>query len=327
MTTKSWMSRVSRRNLIKTSATAAAMGGLALARPQTPSGGQQAVAGGTSAGRKFRAFVRHGTGTSIEELTLLPIQPREVVIRTQASGVCYTIAAQALATTNANRASIPNHSGMGIVEEVGPMVRRVQPGDRVIVPGTPQCGSCYQCLQGRSDHCQFLTADIHPMATMKDGTQVFEGASLGGLSELMVVPEEYCCPVFTSVSSAELTMLGDTIGTGLAAGMDLIRIEPGSDVVVLGAGPVGLGAIQSARILGAGQVIVVEPIKYRRDVALKVGATMVLDPAAEGDQLVPKILDLCKGRTDRRFAGGNGPRGRGADFVIEAVGGQICSQS
>jgi S-(hydroxymethyl)glutathione dehydrogenase/alcohol dehydrogenase len=250
------------------------------------------------------------------------------VIRTQASGVCYTIVGQALGVQNVARPQIPNHSGMGIVEEVGPQVKRVEVGDRVIVPGTPQCGQCYHCLQGRSDWCQFLsTTPPHPMAEMTDGTPVFEGGALGGLSELMVVTEEYCCPVFTNLPAAELTMLGDTVGTGLAAGMNLARIEPGSDVVVLGAGPVGLGAIQSARVNGAAQIIAVEPIPERRELALKLGATMVLDPNVEGNGLVEKIRNLCKGKTDRRFAGGRAwgddlfAVPRGPDFTIEAVGG------
>jgi S-(hydroxymethyl)glutathione dehydrogenase/alcohol dehydrogenase len=283
---------------------------------------------GKSGGRKFRAFIRYKTGTSIEELRLLPIQPREVVIRTQASGVCYTIVGQSLSTINAARPSIPNHSGFGVVEEIGPQVKRVQVGDRVIIPGTPQCGECYECLQGRSDWCQFLaTNPARPMAEMSDGTPVFEGGALGGLSELMVVSEEYCCPVFTDLPAEQLTMLGDTVGTGLAAGMNLARVEPGSDVVVLGAGPVGLGAIQSARIMGAAQIIAVEPIKVRRDLALKLGATMVLDPNVEGKGLSEKIRELCKGKTDRRFAGGRAWGNdlfavpRGPDFTIEAVGG------
>jgi S-(hydroxymethyl)glutathione dehydrogenase/alcohol dehydrogenase len=309
------MARLSRRNLLKTAA-----GGIALA--------PQVSTAQSSAGRKFRALVRYGTGASVQELKLLPIQPRDVVIRTQASALCYTIVGQTLSTANVQRPSIPNHSGMGVVEEIGSLVKRVQPGDRVIIPGTPQCGQCYHCLQGRSDWCQFLaTNPARPMAEMADGTQVFEGAALGGLSELMVVPEEYCCPVFTDVPSAELTMLGDTVGTGLAAGMNLAPIFPGSDVVVLGAGPVGLGAIQSARIMGAAQIIAVEPIGYRRNVALKVGATTVLDPNAEGNGLVEKIRELCKGKTGRRFAGGRAWDGeafavpRGPDFTIEAVGG------
>ena len=310
---------ISRRTMLKT--------GAALA-PQIAAAQAPAQLTGTNAGRKFKAFVRRGTGASVEELRLHAIQPREVLVRTQASAVCYTIVGGALATTNVAQASIPNHSGMGVVEEVGPLVKRVQKGDRVVVPGTPQCGVCYQCLHGRADWCQFLdTSPAHPIAQLSDGTQIFEQAGLGGLSEVMVVPEEYCCPVFTDLPAEQLTLLGDTVGTGLAAARDLVQIEPGWNVVVQGAGPVGMGAIQGARLQNAGEIIVIEPIKSRREVAMKVGGTIALDPNAEGAGLVAKIRSLSKGITDRRFAGGRFVATSGfvavpdgADFVINAVG-------
>jgi len=310
------MPRLSRRKALQAA-------GLAFA-PQIAAAQESSQA---QAGRKFRAFVRFGTGASVQELKLRAIQPREVLVKTQASGVCYTIVRGSLSTNNTNRASIPNHSGMGVVEAIGPLVKRVQIGDRVVIPGTPECGQCYECLQGRADWCQFLgTSPAHPIADMADETPVFSDGSLGGLSELMVVPEEYCVPVFTNLPAEQLTMLGDTVGTGLAAGMNLAPIEPGADVVVLGAGPVGLGAVQSARIKGAAQIIVVEPIQYRRELALKVGATVALDPNAEKN-LVEKIHDMCKGPTNRRFAGGRAwgeelfAVPRGPDFTIEACGG------
>jgi S-(hydroxymethyl)glutathione dehydrogenase/alcohol dehydrogenase len=161
---------------------------------------------------------------------------------------------------------------------------------------------------------------------MSDGTQIFEQAGLGGLSELMVVPEEYCCPVFTDLPAEQLTLLGDTVGTGLAAARDLVQVEPGWNVVVQGAGPVGMGAVQAARLANAGQVIVIEPIRSRREIAMKVGGTIALDPNAEGKGLVAKIQSLSKGVTERRFAGGRiSGTGRlavpdGADFTINAVG-------
>src|SRR6516225_2090308 len=151
------MARISRRGLLKS----AAAGGIALSPQSSTAQAQRPRA----SGRPFRAFVRRGTGTSVEELRLVPIQPREVVVRTEASGVCYTIVGQVLGTNNVTRPQIPNHSGMGVVEEVGPLVKRVQVGDRVVIPGTPQCGQCYHCLQGRSDWCQFLSTNPpHPIA-------------------------------------------------------------------------------------------------------------------------------------------------------------------
>ena len=107
--------------------------------------------------------------------------------------------------------------------------------------------------------------------------------------------------------------------------MTMCPVEPGSNVVVFGAGPVGLSAIQGARIMAAAQIICIEPIAYRREVALKVGATSALDPNAEGEQLVTTVQEMCRGpyRTDRRFSGARpGAPGMrsGPDYVIEASG-------
>jgi S-(hydroxymethyl)glutathione dehydrogenase/alcohol dehydrogenase len=287
---------------------------------------------GTNAGRPFRALVRHGIGLEVEELRLRPIQPRQVVVRTQAVAPCYTIVRRALTSNQAARASVPNHCGFGVVEEVGPEVRRVQVGDRVIVAGTSQCGACYQCLHGRPDYCQFTFGgdDYPPFAEFRDGTPVYAEAGIGGLSEVMAVYEEYCVPVFTDLPAAELTLLGDQLASGFAAGQSWMRFEPGSDVAVFGAGPVGLGAIQAGRIMGAAQVIAIDPVRYRREFALKAGATTALDPVAEGNNLVERIRELCRGPNDRRFAGGtswvktnNAAMARGADFVVEAAGVQV----
>ena len=86
-------------------------------------------------------------------------------------------------------AMIQGHGGVGIVEAVGPEVRRVQVGDRVCVSGTPHCGACYRCLRGRSDMCQFLSAigpdDLVAIADLADGTPVYQNSHIGGLAEVM----------------------------------------------------------------------------------------------------------------------------------------------
>ena len=136
---------VLRRSMLKGSA--AAIGGTLLAGQAAAQNPAPAVLSGSSAGRSFRALVRHGRDLTVESLRLRAIQPRQVVIRTLAVAPCYTSVASALATTPAQRASVPNHCGFGIVEEVGADVRRVEVGDRVVVAGTSQCGVCYQCLR------------------------------------------------------------------------------------------------------------------------------------------------------------------------------------
>jgi NADPH:quinone reductase-like Zn-dependent oxidoreductase len=143
-------------------------------------------------------------------MTLRPITGRQVVVRTEATNLCYSNAGVVLglpltpAFAQANApdpappqparppqtggaapagpgrlgamALIQGHGGVGVVEAVGPEVRRVRVGDRVCVSGTPQCAACYQCLRGRSDMCQFLgrqgPGDLVPMADLRDGVAV-----------------------------------------------------------------------------------------------------------------------------------------------------------
>ena len=328
---------VTRRRVLKAGATALG-GGTALLTGMQEVSAQTAqapaVLTNAQTGRTFRGLVRHDSTIDVQQMRLLPIDPRQVVIRSTAVTPCYTIVRGALATNPIRRAEVPNHCGFGVVEAVGAMVKRVQVGDRVLVAGTSQCGQCYQCLHGRPDYCQFTffsnapgVEAFPPFAQMLDGTPVYAQAGIGGMSEIMTAFEEYCVPLFTDLPAAQLTLLGDQLASGFAAGHADMRFEPGSDVVVFGAGPVGLGAVQAARVMGAGQVIVVDPIKYRRDFAMKMGATTTLDPNAEGDGIVERIRELCRGPNDRRFAGGvswgraaNAVISRGADFVVEAAG-------
>lgn len=328
---------VSRRQVLRTGAAALGGGAAFLAGAPAPEGQSSQAPGvltGTQTGRTFRGLVRHSNTLDVQEMRLLPIDPRQVVIRSQAVAPCYTIVRGALGTNTIRRAEVPNHCGFGVVEAIGAQVKRVQVGDRVVVAGTSQCGQCYQCLQGRPDYCQFTffsnapgVEPFPPFAEMRDGTRVYAQAGIGGMSEIMTAFEEYCVPVFSDLPAAELTLLGDQLASGFAAGHADMHFQPGSDVVVFGAGPVGLGVIQAGRVTGAGQVIAIDPIKYRRDFALKMGATMALDPAAEGDGLVERVRELCRGPNDRRFAGGvnwgragNAVMARGADFVVEAAG-------
>ena len=167
---------------------------------------------------------------------------------------------------------------------------------------------------------------------MADGTPIF--SPTGAMAELTITNEEYVVPVFTDLPAADLAMLTCVGGCGLGMAMTNVPVEVASDVVIFGAGPVGLSAVQAAKLKGATRIIVVEPIRYRRDLAMKLGATATVDPnqyrerklrpGASGtneryqDSLVEHLRDMCKEKTDRLWAGG----GRiGPDHVIEAGGG------
>jgi len=325
---------ISRRRLLKN---AAAVGGAALAAPTADALGQSAA---VVTGRKFRAWVSRGTGsgrTTLQELTLRPISGRQIVVRTEATNLCYSNTTTVLglpgmfAGPMSRMAIVDGHGGVGLVEAVGPEVRRVQVGDRVCVSGTPQCGNCYQCLRGRADMCQFLGRqgpnDLVPIADMRDGTPVYASSHIGGLAELMVTFEEWVVPVFTKANAVELGMVCSCVsvaGLGTSTSQTLAAIAPGATAAVVGCGPLGLSAVQGARIAGASRIIAIDPIKARRDLARKVGATDVLDPNVEGDKLVAKVREMTSTPNNRLWSGGRDAGGllggAGADFVVEGVG-------
>ena len=348
-------SAVSRRGVLAGGVALAAQSGALLAQTK-PAESKPAAPG-----RKFRGWVSRGLGpgrTTLQELTLRPISGRQVVVRTEATNLCYSNSSDVLglpmpgfpppAPAAAGNKPVPprpaspflalsrmaliqGHGGVGVVEAVGPEVRRVQVGDRVCVSGTPQCGACYQCLRGRADMCQFLGRqgpnDLVPIADMRDGTPVYANSHIGGLAELMVSFEEWVVPVFTKASATDLGMVCSCVavaGLGCTASQVLAAIETGSIVAVVGCGPLGLSAIQGARIAGASTIIAIDPIRVRREVAMKVGATHMLDPNVEGDKLVEKVRELSNGPNNRLWAGGRDSGGllggAGADFVVEAVG-------
>ncbi len=345
---------ISRRSLLRDSAAAAAGGAALLAQVGTAFGQAPAVV----TQRRFKAWISRGQGpgrTTLHDAVLRPISGRQVVVRTEATNLCYTLVPAVLGLApppqpNAQPAPVPGglapppstrrindmaviqgHGGVGIVEAVGPDVRRVQVGDRVCVSGTPHCGACYRCLRGRSDMCQFLSAigadDLVAIADLADGTPVYQNSHIGGLAEVMVPFEEWVVPIFTTKPAAEVGMVcgcTSVAGLGATATHALTAIEPASSVAVVGCGPIGLSAVQGARIAGASTIIAIDPIRVRREAALKVGATHALDPNAEGDGLIEKVRSLTTWPTDRLWAGGRNVGGRrpgsGADLVVEAAG-------
>jgi S-(hydroxymethyl)glutathione dehydrogenase/alcohol dehydrogenase len=343
---------LSRRRLFKTGAAAAA--GATLVSPGSTLFGQGPA---IVTARTFRAWISRGTGrgrTTLQDVRLQPVSGRQVVVRTEACNLCYSNVGAVLgiqpappttgaatpvnagltaANTN-DMALIQGHGGVGVVEAIGPEVRRVQVGDRVCVSGTPQCGACYHCLRGRADICQLLgrnlAGDLAPVAELRDGTPVYSNSHIGGLAELMITPEEWVVPVVTKATAVDLGMVLSCVsvaGLGATTSGTLGVVPPGSTVAVVGCGPLGLSAVQGARIAGASTIIAIDPIKVRRELAMKLGATHVLDPNVEGDGIIERVRSLSSGPTNRPWSGGRDSGGRrsgaGADFVVEAAGAEF----
>ncbi len=108
----------------------------------------------------MRVAVAYETGQPLvlEDLPVPAIGPRDVLVRVTASGICHTDLNVISGLSALPLPIVPGHEGCGIVEETGPEVRRVRPGDRVLASVTPACGSCWWCVSGMSNHCELNPA-------------------------------------------------------------------------------------------------------------------------------------------------------------------------
>ena len=197
------------------------------------------------------------------------------------------------------------HEFIGVVEQVGSSVENLQVGDRVMVPFNIFCGSCWFCARGLYSNCH----NVNPNATAVGGIYGYShttGGYDGGQSEFVRVPFADVGPVRIPdwMHDEDAVLLTDAAATGYF-GAQLGEIAEGDTVVVLGAGPVGLIAAQSAWLMGAGRVIVVDHLQER----LEKARTMAYAETLDYDEYDDVVVELKK-QTDHL----------GADVVIEAVG-------
>jgi len=255
----------------------------------------------------MRVAVAYETGQPLvlEELPVPKIGPRDVLVRVSASGICHTDLNVIEGRSSLPLPIVPGHEGCGVVEETGPEVRRVRPGDRVLASVTPACGTCWWCVNGLSNHCE-LNPEVKaaPRFLLGDGRTAGAVCGCGTFAEAMVVHEASVVPVQTDLADEELALLGCGVTTGLGAVFNTAGVVPGSSVAVIGCGGVGQSVIQGARIAGAAVIVAIDPAPGRREASLRAGATHAVDPG-DGDP-VARVRELTAGR--------------GADYSFEVVG-------
>jgi S-(hydroxymethyl)glutathione dehydrogenase / alcohol dehydrogenase len=249
-------------------------------------------------------FLEQDQPLSVEDVDPIDAGPNDVIVRITASGVCHSDLSVINGTLPAGP-EILGHEGTGIVESVGSDVTRLEVGDRVIGSFIPACGVCWYCLHDQSNLCaETYPVMFVPRARRADGTELQGFTGLGTFAEMMTVSQHSLVKVESDLPDEQLALIGCGVTTGVGAALNTARVQPGSIVAVIGCGGVGQAVIQGARIAGAARIIAIDPVAMKRDSALKLGATDVVDPT-----------DADPVAAVRELSGG-----RGADYAFEVIG-------
>ncbi|HEY7315685.1 MAG TPA: zinc-dependent alcohol dehydrogenase [Gemmataceae bacterium] len=255
----------------------------------------------------MKAVVFHGVGDiRIEDVAEPRIkQSTDAIVHLSASAICGTDLHMVRGTLPGMKpGTILGHEGVGVVEKLGPDVRNLKVGDRVVIPSTIACGCCSYCREGYYSQCDTANPNGLQAGTAFFGGPEQTGPFQGLQAERARVPFAHVGLVKLpdEVSDNQAILLSDIFPTGYF-GAELAEVEPGDTVVVFGCGPVGQFAIVSAKLLGAGRILAVDTIPSRLDMARGQGAE-IIDYNAEDPV-----------ETIRRLTGGIG-----ADRAIDAVG-------
>lgn len=243
--------------------------------------------------------VEAGKPIEIEELTLSKPGPHEVLIQYQYGGLCHSDVHIAIGDTIARLPMVLGHEGAGIIQEVGPGVTRVKPGDHVICSFTPSCGRCKYCSTGRQSVCDMnaamLEGHLEGPRWPISGPRGQYGAmcTLGTFSQYNVINEYSVVKVDDDIPLDKAVLVGCGVPTGWGSAVYAADTKPGDIVVIFGIGGIGVNAVQGAKHAGAEHIIVVDPLQNKRDKAIELGATMAFDNA---DDAKAAVDDLTNGQ-------------------------------
>lgn len=258
----------------------------------------------------MKAAVFHGPKQPlvIEDVDIDKPQPREVLVRTVASGVCHSDLHFVDGFYPFPAPAVLGHEAAGVIEEVGSDVSYVKNGDHVICCLSVFCGHCDQCLSGHPSRCSgrqnLRRKKGERQRLTQKGQPMNQFADLSTYAERMLVHENAVVKIREDLPLDRAALIGCGVTTGLGAVLNTAKIEAGSAVAVFGAGGVGLAAIQGARIGGARMIIAVDVLENKLATAKRLGATHSVD-ASSSDP-----VEAIKALTD----------GQGVDYAFEAIG-------
>jgi len=244
----------------------------------------------------MKALVYHGPGKkSLDERPMPALAaPTDAIVKVTRTTICGTdlhILKGDVPTCEPGR--ILGHEGVGIIEQVGAAVSSFRRGDHVLISCISSCGKCDYCRRGMYSHC---TTGGWILGNKIDGTQ----------AEFVRIPhaETSLYPIPAGADEEALVMLSDILPTGFECGVLNGKVQPGSTVAIVGAGPIGLAALLTAQFYSPGRIVMIDRDANRLEVAKRFGATDCIDIGrADAAAEVMKLTD-----------------GTGVDCAIEAVG-------
>ncbi|MSX76259.1 MAG: alcohol dehydrogenase catalytic domain-containing protein, partial [Actinobacteria bacterium] len=237
-----------------------------------------------------------GKPWSVETITLDPPKAGEVLVELTASGMCHSDDHCRTGDLPGVTPLIGGHEGAGIVMEVGEGVTRVAPGDHVVFSFVPACGHCQPCADGHSNLCDNGAAllvgaqlDGTTRHHSEDGTDLWTMVCLGTFSKHTVVNEMSCVKIEDDIPLELACLVGCGVTTGWGSSVYAAEVRPGDTVAVVGIGGIGAAAVQGARLAGARYIIAIDPIEFKREQALKFGATHTASSIGESYELIQQL--------------------------------------
>ena len=230
-----------------------------------------------------------GAPFQLETLELADPGPDELVVRVAACGVCQTDVHGRDDYFGIPFPCVFGHEGAGLVERTGSAVRKVAPGDRVVMT-SPACGQCAACAKGLPGYCAEARR-IKFGGRLRDGRvplkkndspvsggffqqSAFATHALATEGNVVKVPDDLPLEIAAAFACG--------VNTGAGAVLNVLKPQPGSSIAVFGAGSVGLAGVMAARIAGCGTIFAIDPHENRLELALELGATHVSREKPEG---------------------------------------------
>jgi S-(hydroxymethyl)glutathione dehydrogenase / alcohol dehydrogenase len=257
----------------------------------------------------MRAAVFHAPNQplTIEEVSVNPPGPREILLRTAFAGLCHSDLHFIEGLYPIPTPIILGHESSAIVAAVGDGVTYVKPGDHVITCPSVFCGTCSQCLTGHPNLCENTEIKLPPgqarRLTWNDGRLMHQAFNLSCFGEQMLVHENAVVKIDDDIPLDRAALVGCGVMTGVGAVFNTAKVEPGASVAVIGCGGIGLSAVNGAALAGAERIIAIDTVPSKLELASEMGATDTVN--ASNVDPVEAIRDMTKG---------------GVHYAFEAIG-------